>query len=55
MQNIKVVRTFSMPPEIHDKLRELARISGTNMSAVICALIEREYAAIVAAEKEGEE
>ena len=51
---IKIIRTFSMPPETHDKLRKLAKIYGSNMSAVVCALIDQEYAKILM-EKEEEE
>ena len=50
MENIKVVRTFNMPPETHDKLRELAKIYGSNMSAVVCSLIEQEYAIVAMVE-----
>jgi len=47
---IKIIRTFSMPPETHDKLRKLAKIYGPNMSAVVCKLIEREYAIVAMVE-----
>ena len=55
MENIKVVRTFNMPPETHDKLRKLAELYGSNMSAVVCALIEQEYAKMLKMEKEAED
>lgn len=44
-----------MPPETHDKLRELAKIYMSNMSAVVCKLIEQEYAKMLKMEKEEED